>query len=539
MINRARKGKDMKIQFRLPGVSNRYQSGVVTTFTGVLVLVLLTLMMFFAIRVGVFEQRVSSNEMRQKLAFHAAESGIHHAKEYLRKNVALIASETNDLLPDGTDGWLSADGMRWRPCSEAPDSDLIDVDLAVPHKGSHPCYAETGVYDDDSLRRDTMFYYTNDPEAASETESTLYFPVDTAGLALPGTTEDVEVFALLCVLEVDEAAPPTEAPVKGCVTDLTDPDPDDSIVRDGTYFMVTFMARGQADCNGGTCNAEALISEQVSNFGAASGGNSPAVPLTTKSSFPPSGTAEVVPNPNSGGVGVPISVWMNGNTSCSVDDTVIDPSSGSWSTCEMHEWYGVDVLPEDYTCSGTCTCTQDESISYTHGVADTLGIDLVQDEEFPCDLFQFYFAVPRANYEIVKAWSQIIDNCDSLGPNSFGIYWVTGSECRINANTQVGSPGAPILLISAASVTRLNGGSNIYGTLFISDVEDANATLESNGTNTVYGSVIVDGILGSYLGTFQVVWNENTARKAGKGGGIGTVIGGWSDFHRDWRWDGS
>jgi hypothetical protein len=256
MINRARKGKDMKIQFRLPGVSNRYQSGVVTTFTGVLVLVLLTLMMFFAIRVGVFEQRVSSNEMRQKLAFHAAESGIHHAKEYLRKNVALIASETNDLLPDGTDGWLSADGMRWRPCSEAPDSDLIDVDLAVPHKGSHPCYAETGVYDDDSLRRDTMFYYTNDPEAASETESTLYFPVDTAGLALPGTTEDVEVFALLCVLEVDEAAPPTEAPVKGCVTDLTDPDPDDSIVRDGTYFMVTFMARGQADCNGGTCNAE-------------------------------------------------------------------------------------------------------------------------------------------------------------------------------------------------------------------------------------------------------------------------------------------
>ena len=57
---------------RLP----RHQAGVLTTFTGILILVLLTLMMFFAIRVGVFEQRVSSNEMRQKRAFHAAESGI-------------------------------------------------------------------------------------------------------------------------------------------------------------------------------------------------------------------------------------------------------------------------------------------------------------------------------------------------------------------------------------------------------------------------------------------------------------------------------
>ena len=79
-----------------------------------LILVLLTLMMFFAIRVGVFEQRVSSNEMRQKLAFHAAESGIHHAKEYLRANSVLVASSTVDLLPNGTDGWLAdSTEKRW------------------------------------------------------------------------------------------------------------------------------------------------------------------------------------------------------------------------------------------------------------------------------------------------------------------------------------------------------------------------------------------------------------------------------------------
>ena len=86
------------------------------------------------------------------------------------------------------------------------------------------------------------------------------------------------------------------------------------------------------------------------------------------------------------------------------------------------------------------------------------------------------------------------------------------------------------MLISAATLTRLNGGAKLYGTLFITDVEDSGAELQSLGTNTVYGSVIVDGTLGSYQGTFQVVWNDNTSRKAGAGGGIGSVLGGWSGW---------
>jgi len=188
-----------------------------------------------------------------------------------------------------------------------------------------------------------------------------------------------------------------------------------------------------------------------------------------------------------------------------------------------------------YACPGNCSCSEAESISYTAGSSDVLGIDLVQDREFPCDLFQFYFGIPATSYDIVKGYSKIISNCDSLGPNSFGIYWVSGPDCLINANTQVGSPNEPVMLISAAKLTRLNGGANIYGTLFITDVEDSSAELQSLGTNTVYGSVIVDGTLGSYQGTFQVVWNENTSRKAGAGGGLGTVPGGWSDFHRDWE----
>jgi len=93
------------------------QRGVLTTFTGVMILVLLTLMMFFAIRVGVFEQRVSANDSRQKLAFHTAESGINHAKEFFLANSVLIASDEEDFLANGSDGWLADTAeKRWLKC---------------------------------------------------------------------------------------------------------------------------------------------------------------------------------------------------------------------------------------------------------------------------------------------------------------------------------------------------------------------------------------------------------------------------------------
>jgi hypothetical protein len=488
----------------------RLQRGIVTTFTGVLILLLLTMMMFFAMRVGVFDQRSSANDMRQKLAFHTAESGLHHAKEFFRANSVIASSPVENILPNGTDGWLStaAGAARWQKCSEA------GLNLATG-SGTHPCFGESV-----PARRPSLYYYSFD-------DST-FVPLDTDA-KLPGTSETVGVQALLCVLDVDFDA---VTPVQGCSTNTTD----DSVAGyvDGSYYMITLLARGRGDCVGTDCKSEALVSEGMSNFGAVAGGQAPSVPLTTKSTFPPSGTAEIVPNPNSGGVGVPVSVWMNANTSCT-NDAVVDPSSGSWATCEMQEWYGEDSMPDDYTCNGNCTCLKDESISYTHAGDNILGIDLVSDPNFPCDLFSFYFGVPKTSYELVKGYAKVLSDCETLGPSSTGIYWITGPECRINSNTIVGSPYAPVLLISAASTTRLNGGAIIYGIIYVTDAENSAAELEVNGTNTVYGQVIVDAELGQYTGTFQVVYNENTIGKASGGGGLGTLIGGWADFHPSWQ----
>jgi len=495
----------MQCKIRDKGIHAAYQSGVITTFTGVLILMLLTLMMFFAVRVGVFEQRVSSNEMRQKRAFHAAESGIQHAKEFFKANAVLIASPIDGLLSDGTDGWLAPGNEHWLPCSGS------GLDLSA--SGSHPCYAEPNV----GLRSD-LYYWS--------LANSVDVPVDTDSL-LPGTTEIVDVQALLCVLEIDVEADP---PVQGCSTDTS--------LVDGTRYLITLLARGQADCeNGVNCGAEAIIRDQVSNFGGAAGGQAPAVPLTTKNMFPPSGAAEIVANPNGGGVGVPISVWMNKNPACTPDGDAIDPSQGSWATCEAHEWYQQESIPDDVQCPGSCSCALQESISYTHGVTgDILGIDLVADPEFPCDLFQFYFGTPRDNYESVKAFAKVLSNCDSLGPWSSGIYWISGSMCSINANAVIGSPYAPVLLISAAGTTSLQGGATIFGVLYVSDVERSNAFFESRGNNIVYGQAILDAQFGSYNGTFQVVYNENLLTRVSGTGGLGNVLGGWADFHpEDWE----
>ena len=481
--------------------SGRYQSGVVTTFTGILILVLLTLMMFFAIRVGLFEQRVSSNEMRQKRAFHAAESGIQHAKEYFKAHTMIVASNINNVLGDEIHGWRAEGAERWQPCSEAG--------LDLTGTGSHPCFAEP-----DPAERANLYYWSY--------LDSLSVPVATGDL-LPGTTETVDVQALLCVLVIDTAATP---PVR-CSTDSE---------LEGFRYAITLLARSEADCDAGTnCGAEALLRDQVSNFGGAAGGQAPAVPLTTKNMFPPSGAAEVVANPNGGGVGVPISVWMNKNPECTPDGSTIDPSQGSWATCEAHEWYELEGIPEDVQCPGSCNCAFSESLSYTHGSDDVLGIDLVPDEEFPCDLFQFYFGTPRGNYDSVKAFAKVLEDCSTLDETSSGIYWISGSDCNVNANSVIGSAYAPVLLISAATTTRMAGGATIFGVLYVADVEDITASFESQGNNIVYGQVIMDAQFGTYNGTFQVVYNENLITRISGSGGLGNVPGGWSDFHTpDW-----
>lgn len=162
-------------------------------------------------------------------------------------------------------------------------------------------------------------------------------------------------------------------------------------VSQATY-VITVLSYGYADCidptDTSTCLVSATVATPLTNYSFSNG--SPAVPLTTRTTFPPTGTAEIVPNPNAGGVGVPVSVWANANPSCSDGAALL--GSGDWATCEYHEWYESDEIPTSMGCQNpTCSCAKSEAISYTVGVDDVVGIDLLVDEAFPCDLFEFFF----------------------------------------------------------------------------------------------------------------------------------------------------
>jgi hypothetical protein len=510
-------------------VMRQRQQGAITMISAVLILILLTEMVIYAVQTGVFEQRKSSNELRQKTAFHMADSALQQAKQFMLTNITLVPSSKVDLLPvSGTDGWLAdSSEKRWWPCAGITDQ-------------THPCFAESNA----GLRAGSYFYGVdaNDDDTIQADERKL--PLDPKGLALdpeglpatPSTTEQVSLYALLCMLNVDRSKDPV---VQGCTTLVAE--------QDDRYFLVTLAARGEADCiNSADCKAEALVSEKIGSFGPGGGDGGPGVPLTARTAVPLLGTVEIVPNPNGGGIGVPISTWANANTDLTdpaCDPPAadpVDPISGSFSTCERHEWYGVAEFPDDFKCpSNNCSClkTEDKLLSYADGNEKILGMDVVVDPDFPCDIFKYTLGTPKTDYAVYR--DSVVDpthrlsSCDSLNEDSAGIYWISGPSCDIPTNTTVGSVDAPVFLISAAADTQVHG--SLFGILFVTDAENPAAEFSGNGKGTIYGAAVMDAEMDHFNGTFQIVYLDNVVNKALESGGAGGVQGGWTDFHASWQ----
>jgi len=498
-------------------VLHRGQRGALTMFTAVLILILLTEMIIYAVHVGVFEQRKSANDMKQKLAFHTADNGIQQAKQFITANAARVASASL------TGGWLDAASLRWQPC---PD---------LNGQGIHPCYAEPV-----KALRDASYFYS----FGGSDE----LPLDPDGLSA-STSETVAQHALLCMLEIDRERPlltPPQPIVVGCTRDVSK--------QDDRYFLLTLLARGEADCIGTNCGAEALVAQKIGSFGPGGGKGGPGVPLTARTSVPLSGTVEVVPNPNGGGLGVPISTWANARTvdpvgypGCALGVDPVETISGSYSTCEKHEFYGIDTQPADYKCPGNnCSCnkTDDRLLSYAQGNDRVLGPDILPDPNFPCDLWKYTFghdkyADPNPTRETARSIpGHYLTDCSTLDSSSSGIYWISGSTCAVGkqiGDTGKGTVGGPVLLISAATTTRINAGAEIYGVLLVTDLEDANAQFSGNGHGTVYGAAIMDATMKHFNGTFQIVYVEDLIERVLETGAFGAVAGGWTDFHASWQ----
>ncbi|MBT8062232.1 MAG: hypothetical protein KJO85_06070, partial [Gammaproteobacteria bacterium] len=304
------------------------QAGGLTIFTAIFVLVLMTLMLLYASRVGVFEQRISSNEARQKLAFHAAEAILDQGQEYILANAGRIFSDDPQAVQIGPTtyraGWFAAGQVGWNQCT-----------AAMIAKPNHPCGGDIPA----TL---TSYFYDDPNTTAGDVTGADSLPVN-AALLPPGTT--ARLSAVLCIIDPANPSGGCQAP------DLSNEG------ENSTLVVFTMMAYGYSDCTDTnditTCTGEARVARPLSNFKNLSG--SPGVPLTTKSTFPPTGTAEVVGNPNGGGLGVPLTTWINDNPACSPGVDI--QSSGSWQTCELQEWYSTSDYPDDVACpTASCGC---------------------------------------------------------------------------------------------------------------------------------------------------------------------------------------
>lgn len=506
-------------------LDRRHQKGAITMFSAILILILLTEMIIYAVHVGVFEQRKSSNELIQKEAFHVADAAIQQAKQFFAANTARITSAE----------WLDA---RWAECPDSPAA-------------THPCAAEPVA----AFRGGTYFYSFDDgtgialPDAANP--SALSDSLDASFDADYFGDKQVQLHALLCVID---GAAINNPGVPICSRDIVD----------SPYFMITLMAHGEADCTESAgdvnCNGEALIVDKIGSFGPGGQKGGPGVPLTARTAVPLSGTVNIVPNPNGGGLGVPISSWVNARQdgACALEEEAISTESASYETCELHEWYGMDDYPEDYLCPGDktpCRCKrgEDRLLSYTEtGNERILNFDVVPDENFPCDLFAYTFGIDKANYKAVKDLvppSNRLTDCSSLDENSEGWYWVSGPECDIppqvgSANSITGESNV-VFLVSATKFTKANAQVNFFGVLFVTDAEygdkgytctdQSKCGFGGNGGATVFGAAVMDAEMRHFRGNFSVVYIDFLVNRAQAIGGVGTVAGGWTDFPPQWR----
>jgi len=482
----------------------RLPRGVVTIYTCVMVLFLMAIILTYSTYSSMAEQRQSADELRQKQAFHAAQAGIELATEWFQTQTLLINADVENIVGD-LDGFLFPGAERWTQCAS------VDYESDK----THPCWG-----DPNDARRPYVYFYNHN----GSTE----LPVDTSIL---GNAVDVEVEALLCFIFVEDLDI-----LQGLTSEILGCQILEGLLVDNSKFMITLLSRGQAACHNGSCAAEALISQNVTNFSIGAQASTPAVPLVTGGPLPTTGLLELAANdldPSN-----PLSIWGNANPACGPQTDFDVSSLLSCPLSVLQNGGGSCPAPTDLL-GILSAIANDQVLSATGGLLGLLGsllgagADLLGDAAFPCDLFAAYFGVAEENWEIVRDSVTVINDCSVLDADSYGTFWITGDTCTISGT--VGSEAHPVMIISAASNTHLADGAHIYGTLFVTDVEDATATLTAGDGALVQGQLVSDSAWGAIDGTATVQYDENLIVNSTLSASLGAVQGTWTDFHKEWE----
>lgn len=522
----------------------------------VILLLLATLFVLFALNVGRFEQRTSANDLRAKIVQEVAESGLSLGFEFLNSDKTIFSNPA-----------------FWTPC---------DADIGT----DFPCGAVP------EGRRADMFAFTTSGNGLTMADRLL--PIDgkapgSSNYPVGGYATRREVGAVLCRLrEIPLGGGPVE-----CTTDLSEA---------GSTWVVTIVSRGSLPGEGSTSTVTQTIGAY--NIFSLNPSNPP---LTAAGSVAVGGGLQIVASPDAAGPGVPTSVWSRLDVG----------ANGTPNTCYLEEFLrqgGTSSGPAYYdgieVCH-TCNCPTGRSLSFGKGANLCEGMDIVdietndandpscpntanlsiRREEFPKDLFALLFgysawldvdrdgiapggACTKATLNCHFGETRIVEvctfpdpqnpsgatitatlpadtcyllniknkihigdgvndqaECDALGGGTSGLVWVHSQEIltgtlpgfadgceRIKRLAPFGSPSAPVALVYDGSLTQVNG-LELYGLLFLRE-PNATMTLDKNtggsvelginGNMVVYGAAVVQGrVTSGGGGTAAIVHNKD------------------------------
>lgn len=481
-----------------------------TLIIAIVLLLVMALIGLFAATVGLREQQASGAELRERIVRQTAEAGLSHAIEYARGASfvpAQVGGEVNVAL--------------WEPCLAADNS--FPCGLAEPSRRGAMYRYRGGVDVDGNGSVDNREKYM------------VPLPTDAAGSRQVMTkvgnfNVQYGVAAVLCTLDFTGTC--------------TRKDED----RTG-LGAVTLASWAQIPGE----ETRITITETYGSFRIL---NIPpsAPPLVAGGLMQGVGNATVVANPNSGGPGVPVSLWARGP---------IDANNGSWQTCQLDEYVrlGQPKYEGDtrvLTCDDrNCACALADKVSRKgllgidvqsplappndadkdgDGQPDYWSPDILPSQYFPCDMFEYVFGIrarentngimthgARAPYPICEDGKdadgdghidvaykflnsnakKIVDTCAPLDTKSAGLIWVKGA-CSLDH--PIGSPDDPVVIVATGSGGEIGMGTDgrVFGVVFgfdtkLIDLDETNfdnnrpALGPGGGSGKVYGSVMVEG----------------------------------------------
>ena len=476
------------------------QRGLSTLLIAILLLAIVTIITIFAARFGIFEQRMSANDYRYKMAFQASEAGLNQSMEFIKMNTA-------EMLSTAAGGWLFVGDPMWQPCTDALPADMV-ID---------PCLAEP-----DATRRADMYRYVGDegdgvlPVAAVMPTLDMDDAVDDDHVA--AFAAEYASYATLCRLDITVPTSPR------CALNPTT----------GDTFYVTIVSRGSLPGE----NAVATVRQSYGTFRTL--GAAPDAPLIAAGTAIGLGNAQIIPNPDAGGTGIPVSIWSAG------DAQIAD--AGSFSTCQLGEWLTTDT-PED-PISGICEDCSCNGLAFGYGsLSGHIGPDKYEGEDildvdsndseatpkvldskyFPPDLFAYVFSTPDSQAEdFLSANAEPVADCANLNASSGGLYWWNSTaDCKISG--VIGSLTDPVVLVSDGKIL-MGAKSQFFGIVYVRD-EVSGDLFKATGGGQVYGSVILEGDA-SLAGTPQIIYNEAVLRNIRNSPNFlryGPVPGSWAD----------